>query len=456
MSTPACPDCGQKVPEWAMKQHAMRHWTPKKATTLPEWVDGVTSSMKKYDVANAPTMEQLQSWIKAKPPQESLNFALDWSVMTNHFEHVKELIAGGAQINEADPNTGLKPMRASCSAGEEMARYVLCQGGNPLDEGLVYVAGLHGHFELVKMLILAGADFTSPYCDETPIAAITARGEDNKMDIVKFLKEEAPKIAESVKAKQAAKAAAAEEKKGDYPPTEAGAEAKAAAAASGPPKRIMISYQWDSQATVKKLAEVLKKAGYNVWLDLEQMSGSTLTAMAEAVEGSTVVLVGLSAKYQASKNCRLEGEYAHLQSKIIIPMMMEANFRPTGWLGLIMGGKLWFDFSAQDKHDGSYKNLLSELERTVGPGSASSATSSSAAPPPPPPAPASDRFKDAPGFLAGKGVKTKCELDSVSLGELAKSRSSEGPSVAFLQFLLTHIVQDPVSALKLSAALSGD
>lgn len=41
---------------------------------------------------------------------------------------------------------------------------------------------------------------------------------------------------------------------------------------------IMISYNWAVQPTVKRLAAELKTAGYKVWLDIEQMKGSTLEA----------------------------------------------------------------------------------------------------------------------------------------------------------------------------------
>lgn len=41
---------------------------------------------------------------------------------------------------------------------------------------------------------------------------------------------------------------------------------------------IMISYNWGVQPLVLKLAASLKAAGYPVWLDVEQMKGSTLDA----------------------------------------------------------------------------------------------------------------------------------------------------------------------------------
>lgn len=42
--------------------------------------------------------------------------------------------------------------------------------------------------------------------------------------------------------------------------------------------------------------------------------------------------------------------------------MMESNYRPDGWLGMIMGSKLWIDFSqGQRRLDSSLRDLTKEL-----------------------------------------------------------------------------------------------
>jgi len=78
---------------------------------------------------------------------------------------------------------------------------------------------------------------------------------------------------------------------------------------------VMISYNWGVQPIVLKLAKELQGAGYKVWLDVEQMQGSTLEAMASAIEGSAIVLICMTEKYKESPNCRLEGEYCSQQKK---------------------------------------------------------------------------------------------------------------------------------------------
>ena len=44
--------------------------------------------------------------------------------------------------------------------------------------------------------------------------------------------------------------------------------------------------------------------GFRVWMDIDNMGGSTLQAMAEAVEDAFVVLTCMSQKYKDSPNTR--------------------------------------------------------------------------------------------------------------------------------------------------------
>ncbi len=47
-----------------------------------------------------------------------------------------------------------------------------------------------------------------------------------------------------------------------------------------------------------------QNAGFRVWVDVDCMYGSTLQAMAEAVENAAAVLVCVSERYKDSPNCR--------------------------------------------------------------------------------------------------------------------------------------------------------
>ena len=110
---------------------------------------------------------------------------------------------------------------------------------------------------------------------------------------------------------------------------------------------VMISYQWDSQEVLVEVKNRLQASGYRVWMDLEQMGGSTLETMAKAVENSSVVLICLSERCKESPNCRSEVEYTYKLGKDIIPLMMQRNYKPDGWLGFLLGTKFWIDFHSK-------------------------------------------------------------------------------------------------------------
>jgi hypothetical protein len=116
---------------------------------------------------------------------------------------------------------------------------------------------------------------------------------------------------------------------------------------------VMISYNWASQPMVVRIAHSLKENGYLIWLDTEQMKGSTLEAsmalfslffpfhspfannnmleVAEAVEQAELVLMCMTQKYKDSPNCRLEGEYCQTRKVDFIPLIMQNGYKPDGW-----------------------------------------------------------------------------------------------------------------------------
>ena len=48
------------------------------------------------------------------------------------------------------------------------------------------------------------------------------------------------------------------------------------------------------------------------------MQGSTVEAMADAVENCAVICCGISKAYKESTNCRMEAQYAHQQQKDMV------------------------------------------------------------------------------------------------------------------------------------------
>ncbi|KAL3859212.1 hypothetical protein ACJMK2_009441 [Sinanodonta woodiana] len=124
---------------------------------------------------------------------------------------------------------------------------------------------------------------------------------------------------------------------------------------------IMISYNWDNQKEIMKIRDYLVDHGYNVWLDVDHMHTYMLEAMAEAVQQAFVVLVCFTEKYKNSQNCRLEAEYAFHLKKEIIPLKMQNGYNPDGWLGILLGIKLYYEFAGNFEFD----NVLEKLRIAI-------------------------------------------------------------------------------------------
>jgi hypothetical protein len=63
---------------------------------------------------------------------------------------------------------------------------------------------------------------------------------------------------------------------------------------------IMISYNRDNRDLCLKIKNDLISKGYEVWIDVEKISGSSLESMAEAIENSECVLICMTEKYKVS------------------------------------------------------------------------------------------------------------------------------------------------------------
>eukprot|EP00026_Physarum_polycephalum_P018985 Phypoly_transcript_20798.p1 GENE.Phypoly_transcript_20798~~Phypoly_transcript_20798.p1 ORF type:complete len:192 (+),score=29.60 Phypoly_transcript_20798:42-578(+) len=69
----------------------------------------------------------------------------------------------------------------------------------------------------------------------------------------------------------------------------------------------------------------------------------------------------MSQQYKDSPNCRLEGEYCVNRRVDYIPIMMQAQYHPDGWLGIALGSKLYHDFSSDHDWDVKINTLAKEI-----------------------------------------------------------------------------------------------
>ncbi|XP_069545869.1 uncharacterized protein [Brachyistius frenatus] len=132
------------------------------------------------------------------------------------------------------------------------------------------------------------------------------------------------------------------------------------------PSHIMLSYQWDDQALVKKIYNRLKDDGLPVWMDVKGgVTGNINDAMAAGVEEAVVICPFMTPAYQASRNCKKELNYADTREVVILPVMLTDNWEASEWLGLITAGLLWVDFRNAEEDEERFDLCLRSLEEEI-------------------------------------------------------------------------------------------
>ena len=58
-----------------------------------------------------------------------------------------------------------------------------------------------------------------------------------------------------------------------------------------------------------------------------------------------------------------EGEYAYNKRREIVPLIVEPDYNPDGWLGPLVLNHLYFDFTDDTKFEQKMKELINEIQR---------------------------------------------------------------------------------------------
>jgi hypothetical protein len=123
---------------------------------------------------------------------------------------------------------------------------------------------------------------------------------------------------------------------------------------------IMISYSHSDKKLCHQIYDQLIKDGFRVWIDREDMHGATMIAMANAIENSDVVIICMSDAYKQSVYCQSEAHYAFERRRRLIPLIMESRYKPDGWLGIIVSGKIYIHFVKME-FNLAYEQLKTEI-----------------------------------------------------------------------------------------------
>lgn len=125
---------------------------------------------------------------------------------------------------------------------------------------------------------------------------------------------------------------------------------------------IMLSYSHNDKDLCYRLHERLVEDNFRVWIDRDYMHGVTMAAMAHAIENSQFVILCMSDSYKQSAYCQSEAHYAFERQCRFIPAVMKHKYRPDGWLGIMVSGKIYIDFTKLE-FDQAYRKLKTEIDQ---------------------------------------------------------------------------------------------
>ena len=128
-----------------------------------------------------------------------------------------------------------------------------------------------------------------------------------------------------------------------------------------PMNTVFISYSRDdTQFVAGHLADALSELGYSVWIDRENIPGSTewWSAITQSVANSGAVIVALSPSSCASTCVQRELEQARYHRRTIVPVLV-TPCEPSGNLAWVRQVQ-WIDFAREQ-----FQTALQRLDRTL-------------------------------------------------------------------------------------------
>lgn len=123
---------------------------------------------------------------------------------------------------------------------------------------------------------------------------------------------------------------------------------------------IMISYCFDDKKFPNEIYNRLMASNfYRVSFDENNTHSLYPKAMAQDIEKSVIVIMCFSSKYRNSYACRLEAEYAKKRGRPVIPVKIDYEYNPTGWLEEVIEDKKIIDFTRE--FNTAYAQLIVEI-----------------------------------------------------------------------------------------------
>ena len=146
---------------------------------------------------------------------------------------------------------------------------------------------------------------------------------------------------------------------------------------------IFLSHPWAAKPICQHMCQLLRRHGYRVWMDEDNMGYDIQKSMCRGIENSTVTIACVNAHYQTRPNCMWELRHARSAGvdKPVLAVFLDEDPRGSSWANdevkdlCRVDTHLFFDLGrlARDPSwiapapDGPSPDLLAELSRQLAP-----------------------------------------------------------------------------------------
>jgi len=110
-------------------------------------------------------------------------------------------------------------------------------------------------------------------------------------------------------------------------------------------EHVMISYSTENTVLCLKIRDKIESFGHKVWMDLNDIHGSSLDVITRGIEQSYCVLMCITEKYRQSISCQFECQYAFNMKKNILPLVTQSEYELKGWMEIVVGNKKSVNFT---------------------------------------------------------------------------------------------------------------
>lgn len=124
---------------------------------------------------------------------------------------------------------------------------------------------------------------------------------------------------------------------------------------------VMLSYSQKDKLISTQIATELTSNGFRVCMDFNDGQENFIDSILQIVDQSRFIVVCISERYKRSSVCRITAQYAFKRRSKFLPILIDKNYKPDGWLSFLLGSADCIDF-VEKEHCEAMRLLMNGMK----------------------------------------------------------------------------------------------